>query len=178
MGILDTLKNLTRPYDDDDDFYDDDMEMETEIRPLGQASAPAAEKKSSFFNTGTPEYEAPAPKQSYSPRRERSTSANDGGKVMNLNNSGNKVVFLKPERYETSKEICDHLQAKRIVLLNLDDTSKEIARRILDFMAGTTYALGGKITRISSSTYIVTPYSVDVVGGDLMEELENSGIFF
>ena len=64
------------------------------------------------------------------------------------------------------------------MLLNLDDTSKEIARRILDFMAGATYALGGKITRISSSTYIITPYSVDVVGGDLMEELENSGIFF
>ena len=98
---------------------------------------------------------------------------------MNLNgNGGNKVVFMKPERYETSKEICDHLQSKRIVLLNLDDTSKEIARRILDFMAGATYALGGKITRISSSTYIITPYSVDLVGGDLMDELENSGFFF
>ena len=53
---------------------------------------------------------------------------------MNLNaNSGSKVVFIKPERYETSKEICDHIRSKRIVLLNLDDTNKEIARRILDF---------------------------------------------
>ncbi|MEE0204123.1 MAG: cell division protein SepF [Oscillospiraceae bacterium] len=174
MGILDTLKNLTRPYDDEDDYYDDDTEMETEIRPMGQSSASTGEKKSSFFTSGTPEYDAPAPRPVFS-RKDRS----DSGKVMNLNgNGGNKVVFMKPERYETSKEICDHLQSKRIVLLNLDDTSKEIARRILDFMAGATYALGGKITRISSSTYIITPYSVDLVGGDLMDELENSGFFF
>lgn len=175
MGILDTLKNLTRPYDDEDEFYDDDTELETEIRPMGsKPAAPAGEKKSSFFSSGTPEYEAPASRPAFSPRKEKA----DTGKVMSLGNSSNKVVFMKPERYETSKEICDHLQAKRIVLLNLDDTSKEIARRILDFMAGATYALGGKITRISSSTYIITPYSVDIVGGDLMEELENSGIFF
>lgn len=177
MGILDTLKNLTRPYDDEDDFYDDDTDMETDIRPVGQSAPPAQEKKSSFFTSGVPEYEQSTPKPAFSSRKDRDRG-DQPGKVMNLNNSANKVVFMKPERYETSKEICDHLQAKRIVLLNLDDTSKEIARRILDFMAGATYALGGKITRISSSTYIITPYSVDVVGGDLMEELENSGIFF
>lgn len=177
MGIFDTLKNLTRPYDDEDDFFDDDTEMETDIRPIGQATPPVAEKRSSFFSTGVPEYDNPPPRTSFIPPRERS---GENGKVMNLNNNAgsSKVVFIKPERYETSKEICDHLQAKRIVLLNLDDTNKEIARRILDFIAGTTYALGGRVTRISSSTYIVTPYSVDVVGGDLMEELENSGIFF
>ncbi len=174
MGILDTLKNLTRPYDDEDEFYDDDTELETDIRPMGQASAPSGEKKSSFFSGGMPESEPSAPRPAFSGRRDKSES----GKVMNLNSGGNKVVFMKPERYETSKEICDHLQSKRIVLLNLDDTSKEIARRILDFMAGATYALGGKITRISSSTYIITPYSVDIVGGDLMEELESSGFFF
>lgn len=176
MGIFDTLKNLTRPYDDEDDFFDDDTEMEGDIRPIGQPAPPAAEKRSSFFSTGTPEYDSiPSSRPSFLPRRDRS---GDSGKVMNLNNTGSKVVFIKPERYETSKDICDHLQEKRIVLLNLDDTNKEIARRILDFIAGATYYSGGKVTRISSSTYIVTPYSVDVVGGDLSEELENSGIFF
>ena len=64
------------------------------------------------------------------------------------------------------------------MLLNLDDTNKEIARRILDFIAGATYYSDGKVTRISASTYIITPTSVDVIGGDFMEELENSGIFF
>lgn len=177
MGIFDTLKNLTRPYDDEDDFFDEDTEIETDIRPIGQPAPPSAEKRSSFFSTGTPEYDSPAPSRpSFIPRRDRS---GDSGKVTSLNqHTGSKVVFIKPERYETSKEICDHLQDKRIVLLNLDDTNKEIARRILDFIAGATYYSGGKVTRISSSTYIITPYSVDVVGGDLTEELENSGIFF
>lgn len=175
MGILDTLKNLTRPYDDEDDFFDDDTEMETDIRPIGP-SASGGEKKGSFFATGTPEYDNPGPRPAFLPRRERS---GESGKVMNLNaNSGSKVVFIKPERYETSKEICDHIRSKRIVLLNLDDTNKEIARRILDFIAGATYYSDGKVTRISASTYIITPTSVDVVGGDFMEELENSGIFF
>lgn len=176
MGIFDTLKNLTRPYDDEDDFFDDDTEMETDIRPIGQAAPPATEKRSSFFSTGVPDYDSPPPRASFISRRDRS---GENSKVMNMNqHTGNKVVFIKPERYETSKEICDHLQEKRIVLLNLDDTNKEIARRILDFIAGATYYSGGKVTRISSSTYIITPYSVDVVGGDLSEELENSGIFF
>ena len=176
MGILDTLKNLTRPYDDEDDFFDDDTEMETDIRPIGQAASGGNEKKGSFFSTGTPEYDNPGPRPAFLPRRERS---GESCKVMNLNaNSGSKVVFIKPERYETSKEICDHIRSKRIVLLNLDDTNKEIARRILDFIAGATYYSDGKVTRISASTYIITPTSVDVVGGDFREELENSGIFF
>ena len=121
MGILDTLKNLTRPYDDEDDFYDDDTDMETDIRPVGQSAPPAQEKKSSFFTSGVPEYEQSTPKPAFSSRKDRDRGEQPG-KVMNLNNSANKVVFMKPERYETSKEICDHLQAKRIVLLNLDDT--------------------------------------------------------
>lgn len=176
MGIFDTLKNLTRPYDDEDDFFDDDTEMEADVRPIGQQPpAPTGARRSSFFSTATPEYDNPAPaRPSFISRRDRS---GDTGKVTSLH-TGSKVVFIKPERYETSKEICDHLQDKRIVLLNLDDTNKEIARRILDFIAGATYYSGGKVTRISSSTYIITPYSVDVVGGDLTEELENSGIFF
>ena len=177
MGILDTLKNLTRPYDDEDDFFDDETELETDIRPIGQSASNSGEKKGSFFSAGTPEYDGgSASRPAFLPRRERS---GDSGKVMNLNaNSGSKVVFIKPERYETSKEICDHIRSKRIVLLNLDDTNKEIARRILDFIAGATYYSDGKVTRISASTYIITPTSVDVVGGDFMEELENSGIFF
>jgi len=176
MGIFDTLKNLTRPYDDEDEFFDDDTEMETDIRPIGQGSSGGSEKKGSFFSSGTPEYETSGSRPTFLPRRERS---GEPGKVMNLNaGSGSKVVFIKPERYETSKEICDHIRSKRIVLLNLDDTNKEIARRILDFIAGATYYSDGKVTRISASTYIITPTSVDIVGGDFMDELENSGIFF
>jgi len=65
-----------------------------------------------------------------------------------------------------------------IVLMSLDDTNKEIARRILDFMAGAAYATDGKIARVSSGTYIITPKNVDMMGSDMMEELENSGLFF
>ena len=93
-------------------------------------------------------------------------------------NNGNKIVFMKPDRYEDTKVIFDHLRSKRIVLMSLDETNKEIARRILDFMAGATYASDGKIARVSSGTYIITPRNVDMMGSDMMDELENTGLFF
>ena len=100
-------------------------------------------------------------------------------KVVNIHATTQlKVVLVKPERFENASEIADHLREKRTVVLNLESTNKDIARRLIDFLSGVAYAGDGKIKKVSANTYIITPYSVDVVGGDLMEELENSGIFF
>ena len=55
-------------------------------------------------------------------------------------------------------------------------TNKDTARRLVDFLSGCAYALDGKIKKVAMSTYIITPYNVDIVG-DLMEEIEKSGAY-
>ncbi len=88
-----------------------------------------------------------------------------------------QVVLVKPERFENASEIADHLREKRTVVLNLESTNKEIARRLLDFLSGVAYANEGKIKKVAISTYIITPYNVDILG-DLIDELENNGLYF
>ena len=82
-----------------------------------------------------------------------------------------------PEQYEAAREIADHLRDKRTVVLNLENTNKDVSRRILDFVSGVAYAQDGKIKKVAVSTFIVTPYNVDILG-DLIDELENNGVYF
>ena len=56
-------------------------------------------------------------------------------------------------------------------------TGKEISRRLIDFLSGVAYANNGQIKRVATSTFIITPYNVDIMG-DLIGELENNGVFF
>ena len=102
----------------------------------------------------------------------------ESGKVVNIHATTQlKVVLVKPEHFEDASTIADHLNNKRTVVLNLESTNKEVSRRLVDFLSGCAYALDGKIKKIAISTYLITPYNVDVVG-DLVEELENNGMYF
>ena len=98
-------------------------------------------------------------------------------KVVNIHATTQlKVILVKPERFENASEIADHLREKRTVVLNLESTNKDIARRLIDFLSGVAYAGDGKIKKVSANTYIITPYSVDLMG-DLIDELESSGLY-
>lgn len=98
-------------------------------------------------------------------------------KVVNIHTTTQlQVVLVKPERYEVSPEIADHLKERRTVVLNLESANKETARRVLDFLSGVAYAMDGQIKRVANSTYIITPYNVDLQG-DLIDELENNGLY-
>ena len=99
-------------------------------------------------------------------------------KVVNIHATTQlKVVLVKPERFENASEIADHLKDKRTVVLNLESTNKDIARRLIDFLSGVAYAGEGKIKKVAANTYLITPYSVDIEG-DLIDELENNGLYF
>ena len=96
---------------------------------------------------------------------------------LNSNNTAMQVILVKPDRFDTVSEIADHLRDKKSIVLNLESTNKDVARRLVDFLSGCAYALDGKIKKVAISTYILTPFNVEIVG-DLVEELENSGIYF
>ncbi len=99
-------------------------------------------------------------------------------KVVNINTTTQlQVVLVKPERFEDASAIADQLNAKRTVVLNLESTGKEVSRRLIDFLSGVAYANDGQIKRVATSTFIITPYNVDIMG-DLIDELENNGVFF
>ena len=118
------------------------------------------------------------------PRREpafddRKTRVEDRrNKVVNIHATTQlKVVLVKPERFENASEIADHLKEKLTVVLNLESTNKDVARRLIDFLSGVAYAGEGKIKKVAANTYLITPYSVDIEG-DLIDELENNGLYF
>lgn len=101
-----------------------------------------------------------------------------GNKVVNINATAQlQVVLVKPERFDDASNVADHLNAKRTVVLNLESANKDIARRILDFLSGVAYANDGQIKKVANCTFIITPYNVGIMG-DLLDELENNGLYF
>ena len=101
-----------------------------------------------------------------------------GNKVLNIHATAQlQVVLVKPERFDDSSAVADHLNAKRTVVLNLESANKDVARRILDFLSGVAYANDGQIKKVANCTFIITPYNVGLMG-DLLDELENNGLYF
>ena len=152
MGLIDDLKKWAHPYEDEDEEYEDDF------AELGSR------------DTGAFADERPS-------RRERDRDEDRRNKVVNIHATTQlKVVLVKPERFENASEIADHLKEKRTVVINLESTNKDIARRLIDFLSGVAYAGEGKIKKVAANTYIITPYHVDIMG-DLIDELENNGLY-
>lgn len=101
-----------------------------------------------------------------------------GNKVVNIHATAQlQVVLVKPERFDDASTVADHLNAKRTVVLNLESANKDVARRILDFLSGVAYANDGQIKKVANCTFIITPYNVGLMG-DLLDELENNGLYF
>ena len=126
MGFLDEIKRLARPYEDEEDEEEfDDYEPVSRSERMDRTGGERLERraaKSSQENTGT----------LYPVENERRSN-----KVVNIHTTTQlQVVLVKPERFENASEIADHLREKRTVVLNLESTNKEIARRLLDFLSG------------------------------------------
>ncbi len=155
MGFFNELKKLTRPYEDEDEEFEDFSPRAPEKMPV------------------TPRTAAPARTVF-----QDSTAEKRDNKVVNIHATTQlQVVLVKPERFENAAEIADHLREKRTVVLNLEQTNKDIARRLIDFLSGVAYAQDGKIKKVAVNTYLITPYNVDLMG-DLLDELENNGLYF
>ena len=88
-----------------------------------------------------------------------------------------QVVLVKPEKFDDASGIADSLNAKKTVVLNLEATSKEVSRRLVDFLSGVAYANNGQIKKIANSTFIITPYNVDVSGIGILEEIDTTTIY-
>ena len=152
MGILDELKRLARPYEDEEDGYEEDFAPVSTVRDRS--------------------------KDRDRDRDRDSDRHGNSSKVVNIHTTTQlQVVLVSPTRFENASEIADHLRDKRTVVLNLEQTDKNIARRLIDFLSGVAYANEGTIKKVALATYIITPYNVEILG-DLIDELENNGLYF
>ncbi len=156
MGLLNELKKLTKPYDDEEDEFEDFTPRAPEKIPV------------------TPRTAAPTRVPTGSMPEDR----RDANKVVNIHATTQlQVVLVKPEKFENAAEIAEHLRDKHTVVLNLESTNKDVSRRLLDFLSGVAFAQDGKIKKVAQGTYLITPYNVNLMG-DLIDELENNGLYF
>ena len=99
-------------------------------------------------------------------------AATIGGSGYDIMGGGSAIELkvVKPQNFEDSAQVADHLLSKRTVVLHLEDTNKEAARRILDFLTGVAYSIGGNIKKVANSAYVVTPSNVDVSEGQIKQK--------
>lgn len=149
MGIFDKIKNImTIPEED---------EIDNEVEVV----------------------EEEAPKRKPQPEVKRETTPRViGGKKNMQTANGMQVVLVKPERFDEVTAIADHLNAKKTVLLNLEVCDRELSRRIIDFLSGAAYANHGNIRKVAVSTFIIVPADVDVMGELVLDEFDESRLYF
>lgn len=138
-------------------------EYEEEDAPEGAERVDSGEK-SVASESGTTGFE------SFTKSRSRVTTINTPTTKL-------QVVLVKPNSFDDAANIANELKQSHTVVLNLESTNRDTARRLLDFLSGVAYAISGKIQRIANNTYIIAPFNVGL-SGDVMDELENSGIYF
>ena len=81
-----------------------------------------------------------------------------------LTGKGGKMMLLEPRAFSESQQIADHLKAKRSVVVNLKKVTKDQAKRIVDFLSGTVYAIGGDIQKLGDGIFLFTPKNITVEG--------------
>ena len=142
MGLMDRIKNVTGAggYDDnyEDDYYnnfENDMDMD-----MGRGM-----NQSNIGNMGS-----------------AGPISDMGGISLSGTGTALEMKVVKPQQFDSVTQIADHLLNKRTVVLNLENASKETARRLIDFLSGVAYSIDGSIKKIATNAYVITPNNVDV----------------
>lgn len=106
---------------------------------------------------------------------QRTTSKSN--KVLNLHTNNNfKLVVYDPEKYEEVTKLVADLKTRKLIVLNLENTNKEVKSHIFDFVNGAVFALEGNIQKVSTDIFIVAPNNVEI-NQSLKEELRTKGGF-
>ena len=80
------------------------------------------------------------------------------------NSEGNKMILLEPRAYSESQQIADHLKKRNTVVVNMKRVTSDQAKRIVDFLSGTVYAISGDMQKIGNGIFLCTPKNIDVEG--------------
>ena len=78
--------------------------------------------------------------------------------------SENKMILLEPRAYSESQQIADYLKNRSAVVVNLKRVTPDQAKRIVDFLSGTLYAIGGDLQKLGGGIFLCTPNNINVEG--------------
>lgn len=222
MGILDELKKLTKPYNDED-YLEEDMQDPVRAAPQDnrsyasyaeppraqeqaqgarrpyvfsqpqQAQQQQAQQQQGYYDQAA--YQQGYSQQGYQPSpRQQQYARQQPYATRSYQQQGQaqqqqayrpqqgyapqaKLLLVRPEKFEVAADIADRIAERNAIVLNLEETEKNTSRRILDFLSGVTYALGGKIKKVAGNTYVITPSGMDFLG-DSLEEMESRESYF
>jgi cell division inhibitor SepF len=111
------------------------------------------------------------------PLKQQQQSSSSKQNVVSLQSvqKSSKMIIVEPRVYAEAQEIADHLKNRRAIVVNLQRIQHDQAKRIVDFLSGTVYALGGDIQRIGSNIFLCTPDNVEVAGNvsEFLQEEDN-----
>ena len=194
MGFMDELKKLTQPYDDEDEIFEGEEETaqpkpgteQTDFENTFAAKSPVrpqpAKKPTQQGRTlfGSRQQGQPAQPQEGESLFGNFSKNKQSSPRRSMNFSGGKdaqVILFSPKTFDEAGEIVGHIQENHSVVMTLEGVPTDMARRLLDFISGIAFALGGKITPVSAKTFFITPRNVDIVGAQ-SEQPESDGQYF
>ena len=193
MGFMDGLKKLTQPYDDDEDFFEG-ADQSFRPQPKAEQKPAVSAAQMTFENAFADSSGGPAPMEEETPKKPAESGggifgglkkAASGGKprrerTMNFGGKDTSVILFSPKSFDEAGELVSYLQQELTCVMTLESVPADTARRLLDFLSGIAYALGGKITPVSAKTYFITPQNVDILGPQQQQDSqpENSGHYF
>ena len=111
-------------------------------------------------------------------RVKRRGKIDEKSKVVNIHPAAKfEVVRSSPETIDDARDVSDHIREGKICVINLEGVEMKDCQRIVDFLAGSVYALAGDIQRVTKRVFIIAPTTVEITG-QLKEELRETGFFF
>ena len=137
--------------------------MVTKTNQGGVKNVSLKSKIKNFFVEEDYEYEYVEEEEEAVTNKNQSTKQNVVS-LTSIQQSNSKVVLCEPRNYNEAQEIADNIVNKRAVVINLQRVDHQQAKRIVDFLSGTVYALGGDIQKLGAETFLCTPDNVDVSG--------------
>ncbi len=171
-NFLNQMK-LTDEEEDYDDYLNEEAEKEQKRARRLERRAEKIDTAEELPKSQIPATPAPGDlKKERMSRMERSTA----GKVVPIRTTpkGLEVCIMKPTSFEDSQVICDMLLTGRATVINLEGFDDKLAQRTMDFISGSVYAINGKLHRISSCIFIVSPDTVDI-SGDYLDLIQERG---
>ena len=210
MGLLDELKKLTKPFDDED-YLEENLDQPLRVggqpvdnrsyasyaqpprpnensqaarRPYVFSQRSAQPQQQAYAQQGYDAYAQSGyqqqgyAQQGYAQQSYQQQGYAQQGYPQQQGGYGQpRLLLVRPDRFEVAADIADRIREHNAIVLNLEATEKDTTRRILDFLSGVTYALGGTVKRVSGNTFIITPAGVDFAGEGYAEPATGGSYF-
>lgn len=179
MGFMDELRRLTRPYEDDDDFFEGaDVSLKESSAPAENRpfmSDAQIEFESSFADErgmtetqiqnqqrAQAQQETPGIFGSLGKKLSRPKNA-PRERTVNFGGRDTQVILFAPRDFDEAGDLVGYMLQNLTVVMTLETVPDDMGRRLLDFLSGIAFALSGKITPVSAKTYFITPQNVDIL---------------